>query len=191
MIRALLLLLPFLAFPQSSDFFKPADSLDRERRTAVVMGTAALAGGSLVALNQLWYADYSRSPFHFVNDNSHWLQVDKAGHVFGTYHLGKITHDILRWSGVSENQSLIYGSATGLAGMTVVEWMDGRPARVGASWGDMAANVGGTALFVGQQLLWNEQRIVPKFSFHTTPYAVARPEVLGETKSEQLFKDYN
>jgi len=32
---------------------------------------------------------------------------------------------------------------------------------------------------------------VPKFSFHTTPYASARPEVLGSSLSEQILKDYN
>jgi hypothetical protein len=56
---------------------------------------------------------------------------------------------------------------------------------------DVAANVSGTALFVSQELLWDEQRIVPKFSFHTTPYASARPNVLGSSFSEQILKDYN
>ena len=55
----------------------------------------------------------------------------------------------------------------------------------------MAANVSGTALYVSQELLWKEQRIVPKFSFHTTPYASARPNVLGSSLPEQMLKDYN
>ena len=57
--------------------------------------------------------------------------------------------------------------------------------------GDVAANVSGTALYVSQELLWKEQRIVPKFSFHTTPYASARPNVLGISIPEQIIKDYN
>jgi hypothetical protein len=32
---------------------------------------------------------------------------------------------------------------------------------------------------------------VPKFSFHTTPYASARPTVLGSSATEQILKDYN
>ena len=46
-------------------------------------------------------------------------------------------------------------------------------------------------MYVSQELLWKEQRIIPKFSFHTTPYASARPEVLGSTITEQILKDYN
>ena len=74
---------------------------------------------------------------------------------------------------------------------TIVEVFDGYSANWGASLGDVAANVSGTALYVSQELLWKEQRIVPKFSFHTTPYASARPNVLGSSIQEQILKDYN
>lgn len=40
-------------------------------------------------------------------------------------------------------------------------------------------------------MFWNEQRIVPKFSFHTTQYASIRPNVLGNSLSQQILKDYN
>ena len=49
----------------------------------------------------------------------------------------------------------------------------------------------GTGLYVSQELLWKEQRITPKFSFHTTKYAKIRPDALGESFNEQLLKDYN
>jgi hypothetical protein len=75
--------------------------------------------------------------------------------------------------------------------MTTVEVFDGYSANWGASMGDVVANVSGTALYVSQELLWEEQRVVPKFSFHTTPYAARRPNVLGSTFQEQLLKDYN
>ena len=32
---------------------------------------------------------------------------------------------------------------------------------------------------------------MPKFSFHTTKYASLRPNVLGSSLSEEIFKDYN
>jgi hypothetical protein len=48
------------------------------------------AQGALVGLNQLWYADYARSDFHFINDNAEWLQMDKAGHIYSSYHLGRL-----------------------------------------------------------------------------------------------------
>lgn len=186
------LLFPLLLQAQALDsFLTPSDTLNKPRRDAIVIGTAAATTGSLFALNQLWYSDYERTSFQTVNDNAQWLQMDKAGHVFASYHLGRIGRDLLGWSGVSQKQRLWYGSLTGVAYMTAIEVMDGHSAQWGASWGDVAANIGGTALFVSQELLWKEQRIIPKFSFHTTPYAGARPEVLGASVSEQVFKDYN
>jgi hypothetical protein len=97
----------------------------------------------------------------------------------------------LAWSGVSKKNQLIYGATLGFGFLTAVEVMDGYSSNWGASLGDVAANATGTALLVSQQLLWKEQRIVPKFSFHTTPYASARPNVLGSSLNEQILKDYN
>lgn len=75
--------------------------------------------------------------------------------------------------------------------MTAVEVLDGYSQKWGASTGDVVANATGTALYVSQELLWKEQRIVPKFSFHTTSYAELRPELLGKSLNEQILKDYN
>lgn len=172
-------------------FFKPSDTLNTKRLQAIVIGEVALGSATLIGLNQLWYADYPRSDFHFVNDNAEWLQMDKMGHVFSAYQLGSYGASILNWSGASRKSQLIYGSTLGLAFLTAVEVFDGYSDNWGASAGDVAANTAGTALYVSQELLWKEQRIVPKFSFHTTPYASARPQVLGSSISEQILKDYN
>ncbi len=189
----LVLLLPAMVIAQGGldGFLKPADSLQKARRNGVVIAEVAVGAATLVGLNQLWYADYPKSDFHFKNDNAEWLQMDKAGHVFSAYHLGSIGKNALQWSGVSRKNQLIYGSTIGFVFLSAVEVMDGYSSNWGASVGDVAANFSGTALFVGQELLWKEQRIIPKFSFHTTPYASARPNVLGESSAEQLLKDYN
>lgn len=172
-------------------FFKPSDTLQPKRLTGVIIAETAMASGDLIGLNQLWYADYAQSNLHSVNDNNEWLQMDKAGHLFSSYHLGAFGSNALQWSGCSKKSQLIYGSTIGLAFMTAVEVFDGYSAEWGFSWGDMAANTTGTALYVSQELIWNEQRIVPKFSFHTTQYASLRPNVLGSSLSEQILKDYN
>ncbi len=191
-IFTVLLLMPILGFSQSvNEFLTPADSLHPARRTAVAIGLGVASGATIAGLHQLWYADYPKSSFHLVNDNAQWLQVDKAGHVYGSYHLSRLSSEMLGWAGVGRRDRLLYGTLTGLGLMTAIEVMDGHSAQWGASWGDMLANVGGAALFVSQELLWEEQRIIPKFSFHTTPYAGARPEVLGESVPQQVFKDYN
>ena len=59
----------------------------------------------------------------------------------------------------------------GLGFLTVVEVFDGYSSEWGASSGDIVANVSGTALYVSQELLWNEQRITPKFSFHQNKFS--------------------
>lgn len=172
-------------------FLKPSDTLNNKRQKAVFVSEAAFYAISLVGLNQLWYADYPKSNFHFVNDNQEWLQIDKAGHVFSSYHLGRLGSEMLQWSGASPKKQLIYGAGLGFTFLTAVEVLDGFSSEWGASTGDVIANATGTALYISQELLWKEQRITPKFSFHTTRFANYRPEVLGRSFSEQILKDYN
>ena len=192
-VYCFLFLLSRLAFSQShaDAFLTPSDSLVVSKRNTVVVTEASLATLSLIGLNQLWYANYPHSNLHTVNDNQEWLQMDKMGHMYSSYHMGSIGANALKWSGASRKSQLCYGATLGLAFMTTVEVFDGYSSQWGFSWGDMAANATGTALFVSQELLWKEQRIVPKFSFHTTQYASQRPEVLGTSLSQQILKDYN
>ena len=189
----LFLLATSFLFAQNTfdSYFKPSDSLNKKRLNTVIISETVVGTATLVGLNQLWYADYPKSNFHFINDNDEWLQMDKVGHVFSSYHLGSFGAKALKWSGCNRKSQLLYGATLGLAFLTTVEVFDGYSSEWGASWGDVAANVSGTALFVSQELLWKEQRIVPKFSFHTTPYASARPNILGNSISEQILKDYN
>lgn len=55
----------------------------------------------------------------------------------------------------------------------------------------MAANTIGDGLFIGQQLLWHEQRIALKYSFHTTEFPKYRPDLFGSNFFKQLVEDYN
>ena len=182
----------FLFAQNGLDFFlKSSDTLNKKRLKTVILSETILGSVTLVGLNQVWYADYPKSDFHFINDNVEWLQMDKAGHVFSSYHLGSFGASALKWSGCNQKSQLLYGATLGLTFLSAVEVFDGYSSEWGASLGDVAANVSGTALYVSQELLWSEQRIVPKFSFHTTPYASARPNVLGNPLSEQILKDYN
>nr|WP_244199330.1 DUF2279 domain-containing protein [Flavobacterium glaciei] len=175
----------------SDSFFKPSDSLNHKRQNAVVISEAVLATGTLIALNQAWYAEYPKSDFHFINDNSEWLQMDKAGHVYSSYHLGRFGAEMLQWSGANKKNQILYGAGLGFAFLTAVEVLDGHSSQWGASMGDVLANASGTAIYVSQELIWREQRITPKFSFHTTKYASYRPEVLGSSLAENILKDYN
>ncbi|MEN8885448.1 MAG: DUF2279 domain-containing protein, partial [Winogradskyella sp.] len=180
-------------FAQSSlnRFLKPSDSLNPLRSNTVLISQASLATLTLVGLNQLWYADYPKSSFKTVNDSKDWLQIDKLGHVFSSYQLGRLGANTLKWAGVIEKEQLLYGATLGLGFLTAVEVMDGFSEEWGFSWSDMAANTAGTGLYVAQELLWKEQRVLLKYSFHRTRFAEQRPNTLGNGLFEEFLKDYN
>jgi len=180
-----------LAQSSLENFLKPSDSLNKKRQNSVFISEAFLASGALIGLNQLWYADYPKSDFHFINDNAEWMQMDKVGHLYASYHIGRFGAEALNWSGNSKKSQLLYGAGLGFVFLSAVEVMDGYSAEWGASTGDIIANAAGTALYVSQELIWNEQRITPKFSYHKTQYSNYRPDVFGSTISEQILKDYN
>lgn len=169
----------------------PSDTLNIPRRNTVVITEASLASLTLLGLDQLWYADYPRSKFKTINDSDEWLQMDKAGHVFSSYQLGRLGANTLNWAGVRKKDQLLYGATLGLGFLTAVEVMDGFSEEWGFSWTDMAANAAGTSLYVGQELLWKEQRVVLKYSFQRTEFAKQRPDKLGNGFTEEFLKDYN
>ncbi|MDQ5929072.1 MAG: hypothetical protein QG594_850 [Bacteroidota bacterium] len=174
-----------------SSFLKPADSLNSTRTKTIIIASSIATATALAGLNQLWYANYPQSNFHFIDDNQEWLQMDKMGHIYSAYQISRFGAELLQWGGATQKQQLLYGSGLGFVFQTSVELMDGFSSQWGFSVGDMIANTTGTALFVTQELLWKEQRIQPKFSFQTTHFPTYRPKVLGSNLSEQILKDYN
>jgi len=188
-----LFFITFFSFSQSKleSFLTPSDTLNKPRRNAIIISEASIMGASLIGLNQLWYADYPKSKFHTIDDSGEWLQMDKVGHVFSSYQMGRLGAETLHWAGVSKKDQLIYGATLGFGFLTTVEVFDGFSEEWGFSWTDVLANGAGTGLYVGQELLWNEQRMMLKFSFHQTHYAMQRPDKLGDGFLEQVLKDYN
>lgn len=154
--------------------------------TEIVMYSA-----TMYALNDLWYKDYPRSSFHWYNDNSNWLQMDKIGHATTAYSVGLQGRDLMLWAGVPEKKALWFGGLYGSFFLTTVEILDGFSEEWGASWGDLIANTSGTMLFIGQELLFEEQRVQIKYSFAPTDYAKQNPDLLGENFIQQSLKDYN
>ncbi|WP_347922202.1 DUF2279 domain-containing protein [Pontimicrobium sp. SW4] len=191
-ISTLLFFISISGFSQQLNLFlKPNDTLHIQRRNTVVISEAAFGATALIGLNALWYKDYDRSKFHTINDLNEWMQMDKVGHAFSSYQLARVGADVLNWSGVSKKNQLIYGATFGFTFLSAVEILDGFSKEWGFSWSDITANAFGTGLYIGQELLWEEQRLQLKFSFSQSPYAEKRPERLGNSYLEQLFKDYN
>jgi hypothetical protein len=167
------------------------DSLNVAKLKTVIATETVLYTGTMIGLHQLWYKNEPSTSFHYFNDNQQWLYMDKIGHSMTSYYVGKIGYNTLRWSGVSEKKSVWYGGTLGLVFLSTVEVFDGFAKEWGFSGGDMAANLLGSGLFIGQQLGWKEQRILLKYSFYPSDYASKRPNMLGENFLQQSLKDYN
>ncbi len=176
---------------QGVDSTLGSGDIHRGRLVGTTIGGGAIIAGTLIGLDQAWYGQYGREPFHFFDDGSEWQGLDKVGHGFATYTVGRWGHGLLRWCGVPQRTALWAGGTLGLVYLSAVEYMDGHSAGWGFSAWDMAANVVGTGTFIGQELGWQEQRIKLKYSAHLTPFALDRPDLLGEGLSERILKDYN
>lgn len=200
MCRAILVLFfisswTFFSYGQRQDVFPSftrdyPDSVIRSRLTFVASVEAATYVGGLSYLGFVWYKDHDRVPFHFYNDNRGYLQMDKMGHAFSAYEESYHSYYALRWAGLSKKKALLFGAPMGLLLQTPIEIFDGLYEGWGFSWGDMAANTAGAALFGLQELVWDEQRILMKFSYSPSGYPKYHHS-LGETASEQFFLDYN
>jgi hypothetical protein len=167
------------------------NTIDKRKLKTVAIATTAIGTSTATLLYYAWYRDYPQSSFHFFNDNDEWLQIDKSGHCTTAYYLGVFSYDALTWTGLNNTQSTIYSGIISFAGLSIIEVFDGFSTGWGASTGDLAANFTGTSLFVSQQLLWKEQRIALKYSFHATDFSNYRPDLLGNNVYERLIKDYN
>jgi hypothetical protein len=177
--------------PISASAQQPADSINKKRLRTVIIGSSAAYAASMTVLYFAWYKDNLSGNFSFIDDSDYWLQVDKVGHATTAYTLSNYGYWMLRWAGVNEKKSTWYGTLMGWGSMTVIEILDGFSNEYGASASDLVANTLGCGLFLGQQLLWHDQRFRLKFSYHPTEYAQYNPSQLGENHLQRILKDYN
>ncbi len=181
----------FHSFGQKLNFFDPSPTLSKPRLHLIEIVGGSLYVGSMFGLYELWYKDHPQEKFHLFNDNAEWMQMDKGGHIVVAYYVGGIGINVLNWAGVRRNDAIWYGGMMGFVYNTTFEVMDGFSSEYGFSLGDVGANLLGSAIVIGEQLAWNEQRIKLKFSYHHSPEASLRPDLLGSTLPQNAFKDYN
>jgi len=167
----------------------PNSGLRPDRLVGVLVSTAVVYAISTYLLGKTWYT--RRVPFHTFNDNGEWLQMDKVGHATTTYAISRGEYELFRWSGVSDRTAALTGGAIALLFQSTIEVFDGHSAGWGFSKGDMGANAVGAALFVGQQVGFNEQILSLRYGFQHSLYPAYRPELLGGSRLAQLLKDYN
>jgi len=170
---------------------KDSSKVNTKSLIGVSVSGGVLYGGFMTALSTVWYKDLNQVGFHFKNDNLHWLQIDKFGHAYSSYVFSKVGMDLLKRTGLDDKKAAIWGGAYGFLFLTSVEIIDAHYSSWGFSTGDVVSNAFGSLLLTGQELLFKEQYVSFKYSYHTTEFVSLRPKVFGENYFNQLVADYN
>jgi len=176
--------------PNSSNSFSNYKINESKKRNLIII-ESSLYAGALISLNQLWYKNYPKSSFHFINDNKSWLQMDKLGHFTTSYYVGVLGIKSYKWAGFSERQSIWLGGMTGTFFQSAIEILDGFSNEWGASSGDLLANSLGSFLAISQALHWSEQKFMIKYSFKPSDISNSNPDLFGDSFIQKTLKDYN
>ena len=173
-----------------------------------IAGGLSLAGytGTMLALNQAWYADFPKTDFHTFDDWGEWENIDKAGHLFSAYCESSLAFQVARWTGLNNKQSAVSAFGVSTFIQASIEVLDGYSDNWGWSWYDFGANTLGSAIYAAQQFAWEEQRIRLKFSYTPIKHSNApikavntnqissikerAEEQFGTSLPERILKDY-
>ena len=169
---------------------------DRTRLKVVAFTVIGLYAISITALYFLWYKKGKLSPFHWFDDIGEWNQMDKAGHIFGGYFQTMWGYELMRYCGLSNNRSALIGAMLGVSIQSSIEGMDGFSSKYGASRSDLGANLIGALIAACQYWMWEEQRIMLKYSYDGGSYPKGElseraSELFGNTIFDKGLKDYN
>lgn len=167
----------------------------RNTRILVAVNTGAYVG-SMTALYQAWYKNFPQSKFHTFNDGKEWQQIDKIGHFYTAYTMSKYSMELWRNAPIHQRKRIWIGGISGAAYQTIIEILDGFSSEWGWSWSDISANLLGSGTLIAQELLWNEQKLHIKTSFHKNKYQdpslnSRSNELFGHSLAERYLKDYN
>lgn len=176
-------------------FFTPSPVKNRARIGTVSGSIAGIYAVSNIWWSKAWYSQYDRGGFRFFNDAKEWNQMDKGGHVYNAYFLSRWGAGMYNWAGVKPNTSAWLGFAFANLWQLSIELQDGFSPKWGFSWTDIAANLSGSLLYIGQHYLWNDQRFTVKMSAFPVNYPEIykdrATELYGTSISELVLKDYN
>ena len=187
----IVVLFSYTANLESKSFILEDYTVKDKKLKHLVISEAAVFSLALVGFNELWYKNYPKSNFHFVNDNSAWLQMDKFGHAATSYYGGVNGIKLYKWAGLEYKKAVWVGGLTGLLFNSTIEILDGFSANWGASFGDVFANSMGSLLAISQELYWKEQKVMLKYGFSKSNTSNSNTELFGNSILQRSLKDYN
>ena len=187
----LFFLLDFQATAQDSSrtripFFEPAPKFAPVRLWAVTGGLTVGYTATSIGLAKAWYSEYDRGKFHFFNDWYGWRQMDKFGHLMTNYFESKWVGQLYHWAGIPRKKAAWIGFGGGMLFQLTVEMMDGFSDAWGFSMSDIGFNAIGASAYLGQELLWEEQRVLFKISSHRPRYSTAPIKALNSNETTSL-----
>jgi hypothetical protein len=134
-------------------------------RALIVGGVlGATVTGIHIYQQNAWWKD-QRTSFHFQEDGTYALNVDKVGHFYGGAVGTFLGRKSLEWSGASKTTALWGGFALGALFELYVEFEDGFARDWGFSPGDATADVLGAAWPLAQHYVPGLEHLHPKFSY--------------------------
>ena len=181
----------FQGYSQTMQVSVSKNEINRKILTSAIITESSIYVAGMSYLQFVWYKDHERVPFHYYNDSKGYLQIDKCGHAFSAYGESYVAYKWLRKAGVNRNKALLYGGTMGIIMQAPIEVFDGLYEGWGFSWSDILANTAGSALLIGQELLFHEQVARFKISYSQSDMLKQAYGYLGDTALEGLFYDYN
>lgn len=188
MLLVLLAGVPAVAGAQSHDPGEARRTFKPHRFWPVAGGLVAADVVTMYALNRLWYAEEGQADFAFYSDRiarrfpdletDGWLddwhtyvQQDKLGHTFVTWHLTRVVGEYGRWAGLSDRRAGLFGGTVATLFQSQIEIFDGFSKEYGFSRTDVLANavgglVGGLQVAFPERLDW----FTAKYSYHRSPF---------------------
>ena len=156
-------------------------------RLAFVGGTMAVGMAGIHIYQQNgWWKD-NRAPFHFREDLTYGLGVDKIGHFYGASVLTFVISRAVGWAHVSEPGTLWIGAGASLLFQTYIEVEDGFSA-----WGfdrvDFAADAAGAFWPVAQHYVPWLQQVHLKMSYRPSDL-INNPGGAGFRGQKHLMMD--
>jgi hypothetical protein len=122
------------------------------RITLVAMGPAiAVVGGYAYIKASYWSDQTTGFHFHQGNDFRYALNLDKVGHFYAGAFFSDLSASGLRWSGLSENDSYLYGAVLSSLIQLGFEIKDGYAPTWGFSPWDVAAGAVGSFYAMGRR----------------------------------------
>ncbi len=153
-------------------------------RLGIVSGASlAILGGIYYRWKTAWWND-GTAGFHMDYNNTYTNNVDKVGHLYGGILFTECFSEGLRWAGLDEESSLLYGALFSTLVYTGVEIKDG----YAPTWGFDPVDLAGSA--VGSIYPYTQKKIpfLQNFNFKYS-YFPSNSAYYNRNKKNQFFND--